>query len=270
MIGNNAEVARYSGISVDRVKLVLLTTSGFVAGLRGTVRRPARIGPRQPGRGVRARHHHDGAAGRGEHLRGLGNPRRRRPLHPHHPQSPLRLGVGQHPGHHQTGIIGALLIASVLVPNLVDRFGRWRHRSGPTQECRHQPERHRRRGGEARRARPEPHRTPWMTVDHKEEGMKTRLSLLAGVISLALIAAACGGRSEEPTETTSQGGAAGGSSRSRVARSSSPSCCRSSPAWRSSTRPTRARRRRPRSSVWMPRSSSARPPDNSVAGRSRS
>jgi hypothetical protein len=31
----------------------------------------------------------------------------------------------------QTGIIGALLIASVLVPNLVDRFGRWRHRSGP-------------------------------------------------------------------------------------------------------------------------------------------
>jgi hypothetical protein len=31
----------------------------------------------------------------------------------------------------QTGIIGALLIASVLVPNLVDRFGRWRRRSGP-------------------------------------------------------------------------------------------------------------------------------------------
>ena len=40
--------------------------------------------------------------------------------------------------------------------------------------------------------------------------MKTRLSLLAGVISLALIAAACGGGSEEPTETTSQGAAAGG------------------------------------------------------------
>src|SRR5262245_47412903 len=40
--------------------------------------------------------------------------------------------------------------------------------------------------------------------------MKTRLSLLAGVISLALIAAACGGGSEEPTETTSQAGAAGG------------------------------------------------------------
>src|SRR5918999_6583752 len=40
--------------------------------------------------------------------------------------------------------------------------------------------------------------------------MKTRLSLLASVISLALIAAACGGGSEEPTETTSQAGAAGG------------------------------------------------------------
>jgi rhamnose transport system substrate-binding protein len=40
--------------------------------------------------------------------------------------------------------------------------------------------------------------------------MKTRLSLLAGVISLALIAAACGGGSDEPTETTSQAGAAGG------------------------------------------------------------
>jgi len=40
--------------------------------------------------------------------------------------------------------------------------------------------------------------------------MKTRLSLLASVISLALIAAACGGGSEEPTETTAQAGAAGG------------------------------------------------------------
>ena len=40
--------------------------------------------------------------------------------------------------------------------------------------------------------------------------MKKRLSLLAGVLSLALIAAACGGGSEEPTETTAQGAAAGG------------------------------------------------------------
>ena len=40
--------------------------------------------------------------------------------------------------------------------------------------------------------------------------MKTRLSLLASVISLALIAAACGGGSEEPTATTAQQGAAGG------------------------------------------------------------
>ena len=40
--------------------------------------------------------------------------------------------------------------------------------------------------------------------------MKTRLSLLAGVLSLTLIAAACGGGSEEPTGTTAQGAAAGG------------------------------------------------------------
>src|ERR687891_3015185 len=37
VIGNNAEVARYSGISVARVKLVLLTRSGFVAALAGVL-----------------------------------------------------------------------------------------------------------------------------------------------------------------------------------------------------------------------------------------
>src|ERR671914_722154 len=35
VIGNNAEVARYSGLNVARTKLLLLTTSGFVAGLAG-------------------------------------------------------------------------------------------------------------------------------------------------------------------------------------------------------------------------------------------
>ena len=61
--------------------------------------------------------------------------------------------------------------------------------------------------------------------------MKTRLSLLAGVLQ------PCPDRrglrrleSEEPTETTAQGAAAGGVVTLRVARSSSPSCCRI-PAW---------------------------------------
>ncbi|HEU4898155.1 MAG TPA: hypothetical protein VFX88_11425, partial [Actinomycetota bacterium] len=42
------------------------------------------------------------------------------------------LGLANIQATTQTGIIGALLIASVLVPNLVDRLGRWRRRSGPT------------------------------------------------------------------------------------------------------------------------------------------
>jgi rhamnose transport system permease protein len=41
------------------------------------------------------------------------------------------LGLANIQATTQTGIIGALLIASVLVPNLVDRFGRWRRRSAP-------------------------------------------------------------------------------------------------------------------------------------------
>ena len=40
--------------------------------------------------------------------------------------------------------------------------------------------------------------------------MKTRLTLLAGVLSLALVAAACGSDSPAPSETTSGAGAAGG------------------------------------------------------------
>src|SRR5919106_1332611 len=37
VIGNNANVARYSGLGVGRTKLILLTTSGFVAGLAGVL-----------------------------------------------------------------------------------------------------------------------------------------------------------------------------------------------------------------------------------------
>ena len=122
VIGNNAEVARYSGLAVARTKLVLLTTSGFVAGLAGVLF-AARLGS------VRG----DLALGfeldiitmvllGGVSIFGgsgtiLGvalavlivlNLRN-------------GLGLANVEANTQTGIIGALLIASVLVPNLIGR-----------------------------------------------------------------------------------------------------------------------------------------------------
>ena len=37
VIGNNANVARYSGVNVARDKLLIMTTSGFVAGVAGVL-----------------------------------------------------------------------------------------------------------------------------------------------------------------------------------------------------------------------------------------
>jgi rhamnose transport system permease protein len=132
VIGNNAEVARYSGVDVVRTKLILLTTSGFVAGLAGVLY-AARLGS------VRG----DLALGfeldiitmvllGGVSIFGgsgtiIGvalaivivlNLRN-------------GLGLGNVEANTQTGIIGAILIGSVLVPNLVGRIaGQWT-RSGP-------------------------------------------------------------------------------------------------------------------------------------------
>ena len=139
VIGNNAEVARYSGISVDRVKLVLLTTSGFVAGLAGVLF-AARLGSVRGNLaegfeldiitmvllgGVSIFGGSGTLVGVALSILIILNLR-------------SGLGLANIQATTQTGIIGALLIASVLVPNLVDRFGRWRHRSGPA-GCRHQP-----------------------------------------------------------------------------------------------------------------------------------
>jgi rhamnose transport system permease protein len=123
VIGSNAEVARYSGIAVDRVKLTIFTMSGLVAGIAG-VFFAARLGS------VRAN------IGEGFELDiitmvllggvsifgGTGsmvgvalaigivlNLRN-------------GLGLANVEPNTQTGVIGALLIASVLAQNLLDRL----------------------------------------------------------------------------------------------------------------------------------------------------
>jgi rhamnose transport system permease protein len=133
VIGNNAEVARYSGISVARVKLLLLTTSGFVAGLAGVLF-AARLGSVRGNLaegfeldiitmvllgGVSIFGGSGNLVGVALSILIILNLR-------------SGLGLANIQATTQTGIIGALLIASVLVPNLVDRFGRWRRRSRPT------------------------------------------------------------------------------------------------------------------------------------------
>jgi rhamnose transport system permease protein len=132
VIGNNAEVARYSGISVARVKLALLTTSGFVAGLAGVLF-AARLGSVRGNLaegfeldiitmvllgGVSIFGGSGTLVGVALSILIILNLR-------------SGLGLANIQATTQTGIIGALLIASVLVPNLVDRFGSWRRRSGP-------------------------------------------------------------------------------------------------------------------------------------------
>jgi rhamnose transport system permease protein len=123
VIGDNAEVARYSGIDVGRVKLILFTTSGFVAGVAGVLF-AARLGSVRANIG-------DGFEldiitmvllggvsifGGSGNLGGVAlsifvvlNLRN-------------GLGLANVEANIQTGVIGALLIVSVLAQNLIDRF----------------------------------------------------------------------------------------------------------------------------------------------------
>jgi len=132
VIGNNAEVARYSGIGVARVKLVLLTTSGFVAGLAGVLF-AARLGSVRGNLaegfeldiitmvllgGVSIFGGSGNLVGVALSILIILNLRN-------------GLGLANIQATTQTGIIGALLIASVLVPNLVVRFGRRWRRAAP-------------------------------------------------------------------------------------------------------------------------------------------
>jgi rhamnose transport system permease protein len=123
VIGNNADVARFSGVAVDRVKLKLFVTSGLVAGLAGILF-AARLGSV---RGSLAEFFEldiitmvllGGVSIFGGSGTMLGvvlaiftvlNIRN-------------GLGLANVDGIIQTGVIGALLIASVLVPNLAQRL----------------------------------------------------------------------------------------------------------------------------------------------------
>ena len=122
VIGNSAEVARYSGLAVARTKLILLTTSGFVAGLAGVLF-AARLGSVRGDLalgfeldiitmvllgGVSIFGGSGTIVGVALAVLIVLNLRN-------------GLGLANVEANTQTGIIGALLIASVLVPNLVGR-----------------------------------------------------------------------------------------------------------------------------------------------------
>lgn len=124
VIGNNPEVARFSGIPVERIKLRLFVASGFVAGLAG-VMFASRLGSV---RGSLAEFYEldiitmvllGGVSIFGGSGSMLGvalalfivlNIRN-------------GLGLANVDGIIQTGVIGLLLIGSVLVPNLAQRLG---------------------------------------------------------------------------------------------------------------------------------------------------
>lgn len=131
VIGNSAEVARYSGVAVPRVKALLFVASGFVAALAGllyTARVSAVRGDVALGfeldiitmvllGGVSI------FGGKGT-LWGV--------LLSILIVLNLRNGMAlaNITGHLQTGVIGLLLILSVLVPNLIQSAGRLSFRTG--------------------------------------------------------------------------------------------------------------------------------------------
>lgn len=123
VIGNNAEVARYSGVAVDRVKLRLFVMSGVLAGVAGVVF-AGRLGSVRGGLaefyeldiitmvllgGVSIFGGKGSMLGVALALFTVLNIRN-------------GLGLANVDGIIQTGVIGLLLIGSVLVPNLVERF----------------------------------------------------------------------------------------------------------------------------------------------------
>lgn len=141
VIGNNPEVARYSGIDVTRTKLILLTTSGFVAGLAGVLF-AARLGSVRGDLalgfeldiitmtllgGVSIFGGSGTIVGVALSIFIVLNLRN-------------GLGLANVEANTQTGIIGAILIGSVLVPNLAARLARRRKKGGGT--ARREPDLH--------------------------------------------------------------------------------------------------------------------------------
>jgi rhamnose transport system permease protein len=130
VIGNNANVARYSGVNVARDKMLLLTASGFFAGLAGVLF-GARLGSVRGDLaigfeldiitmvllgGVSIFGGSGTMVGVALSILIVLNIRN-------------GLGLANIDQNTQTGVIGVLLILSVLVPNLVARFaGSWRAR----------------------------------------------------------------------------------------------------------------------------------------------
>jgi rhamnose transport system permease protein len=132
VIGDNAEVARYSGVDVVRIRLVLFMTSSLVAGLAGILF-AARLGT------VRG----DMATGYeleiitivllgGVSIFG-GSGRMSGVLLAVLIVLNLRNGFGlaNVGGNTQTGVIGAILIGSVIAQNLIDRFSLRARAPGP-------------------------------------------------------------------------------------------------------------------------------------------
>jgi rhamnose transport system permease protein len=141
VIGNNADVARYSGIDVARTKLILLTTSGTVAGLAGILF-AARLGSVRGDLalgfeldiitmtllgGVSIFGGSGTIAGVALSILIVLNLRN-------------GLGLANVEANTQTGIIGAILIGSVLVPNLAARLAGRRQKGGGT--ARREPDVH--------------------------------------------------------------------------------------------------------------------------------
>ena len=89
-IGNNETGARFSGLPVQRNKLIIYTLSGFMAGLAAWVY-VSRVSTTRSdmGNGHRADGHHRGRRGRHQHLR----------WQRHHPGH--RAGPGAHPAHEE-------------------------------------------------------------------------------------------------------------------------------------------------------------------------
>jgi rhamnose transport system permease protein len=135
VIGNNANVARYSGVNVARDKMILLTASGFFAGLAGVLF-AARLGSVRGDLaigfeldiitmvllgGVSIFGGSGTIVGVALAILIVLNIRN-------------GLGLANIDQNTQTGVIGGLLILSVLVPNLVARVaGSWRMARHPKQ-----------------------------------------------------------------------------------------------------------------------------------------
>jgi rhamnose transport system permease protein len=156
VIGNNANVARYSGINVARDKLIILTASGFFAGLAGVLL-AARLGTVRGDTavgfeldiitmvllgGVSIFGGSGTIVGVALSILIVLNIRN-------------GLGLASVDQSTQTGVIGGLLILSVLVPNLVTQAtSRWRM-AGPGEGAPQPPAPGRAEGGDAPRNEPD-------------------------------------------------------------------------------------------------------------------